>query len=147
MEALRFAHLRSNVTAIGALGMLLDDSMARELLVGNKHDLFGTNWYFLTSTGLTKHQKKGAIFQLFIGLDPLIQTWIHVPLWVKGLIGGLIVLCLIYLTSTIRYHKVIRMNKYKLNGLREAPTVPYWIPGLYHALWFLDPADCLLRLQ
>lgn len=38
------------------------------------------------------------------------------------------------------------MNSNTHGTLREVPVVSYWVPGLFHAFAFLDPARFLLKI-
>lgn len=73
------------------------------------------------------------------------MNWVNVNGWIKWPIIGVLALCLTYFTSTAQFRNAMKSNT--SGTLREAPVVPYWVPGVFHASAFLDPARFLLKLQ
>jgi hypothetical protein len=57
----------------------------------------------------------------------------------------LTILCLSHAVTSIQFWRVMKQgNK---NGCQETPVVPYWLPGVFHALSFLDPPGFITRLM
>ncbi|OTA54017.1 cytochrome P450 [Hypoxylon sp. EC38] len=90
---------------------------------------------------------QGMEVLLSLSTRTLLKAWATMNR-VKWPIIAASILLLTYIVSTIRFRTIIKKNNSRGNNvLREAPVVPYWIPGLFHAFAFLDPAGFLLRLQ
>ncbi|KAI1451239.1 cytochrome P450 [Annulohypoxylon moriforme] len=90
---------------------------------------------------------QGIEVLLSLNTRTFVKAWMNMN-WVKWPIIAVLILLFTYFTSTIRFRTTINKNNSRSNNLlREAPIVPYWIPGLFHAFAFLNPAEFLLQLQ
>ncbi|ETS85981.1 hypothetical protein PFICI_04006 [Pestalotiopsis fici W106-1] len=80
---------------------------------------------------------------------PFTEYWISTNKLIKWPLVGLLALLATYITSSFHFNREISRNKQfnSKDRLRNAPVVPYWIPGLFHGFGFMNPAEFLLKLQ
>ncbi|KAI1739028.1 cytochrome P450 [Xylaria scruposa] len=80
-----------------------------------------------------------ASTEYFRGISALVQS--GPGLWLLPVVCMLI-MCFTYIVSGLRFRLSITFG-----GPSRVPTVPYYIPGLFHTLSLLDPAGFLVRLK
>ncbi|KAK8037683.1 hypothetical protein PG991_001029 [Apiospora marii] len=121
MDALCFATHSSNATSAGGLPIVSGHFKSRKPSI----------------------QAPGCPVPL--GLGHAFITWMNVYFWLSLTAIGLLMMFLTYVATTVQFRQA--MVDAKCKRVREVPVVPYWIPLVFHAFGFLNPAGYILKLQ
>ncbi|KAK3682774.1 cytochrome P450 [Podospora appendiculata] len=91
------------------------------------------------TTAHVASEKLSSLLSFFHHLTP--RTWLP---WYWLMVGPLLLACLTYLSSTIRFHMARRRDNDKRT--LQTPLVPYWVPGLFHSVSLFSPPVFLPEL-